>query len=91
MIFRQFLAKPGHRPIEVMQVEALDAVDPVILPPAVRRAIGATAKQPMQNGEEHRPFQRKIIFARAGEVVGRQAPKEASANAPPTLMEPTVG
>ena len=68
LIFRQFLAKPGHRPIEVMQVEALDAVDPVILPPAVRRAIGATAKQPMQNGEEHRPFQRKIIFARAGEA-----------------------
>ena len=35
LIFRQFLAEPGHRPIEVMQVEALDAVDAVILPPAV--------------------------------------------------------
>ena len=44
LIFGQLLAKPGHRPVEVMQVEILDPIDPVILPPAVRRSIGAARK-----------------------------------------------
>jgi hypothetical protein len=44
LIFGQLLAKPGHRPVEVMQVEVLDPIDPVILPPAVRRSIGAARK-----------------------------------------------
>ena len=63
LILGQFLAEPGHRPIEVMQVEALDALDPVILPPAVRRPVRAAAKQPMQNGQDHRALQRKIMPA----------------------------
>ena len=37
LIFAQFLAQPSHRPIKVMQVEILDAIDCVILAPAVRQ------------------------------------------------------
>ena len=33
LIFSQFLAEPGRRAVEMMQVEALDALDPVIFPP----------------------------------------------------------
>ncbi len=52
-----------------MQVEALDALDPVILAPAIRRAIRAASEQAVQNGEEHRALQRKTMLARAGEVL----------------------
>ena len=69
LILRQFLAEPGHRAIKVMQIEPLDALDPVVLPPAVRRSIGAARKQAMQNGEEHRALQREIMLARAGQAL----------------------
>src|SRR5271165_2837490 len=69
LILAQFLAKPSHRAIKVMQIELLDALDPVVLPPSVRRAIGAARKQAMQNGEEHRALQREIMMARAGQVL----------------------
>ena len=68
LVFGQLFAEPGHRPIEMMQVEALDALDPVILPPAVRRPIRAAGEQAVQNGEEHRALQREIMLAGAGEV-----------------------
>src|SRR5260370_40782940 len=51
-----------------MQEVAQKAVDGAILPPVVRIEIRTAAKQPMQNGEEHRALQRKIIFAQAGEA-----------------------
>jgi hypothetical protein len=39
---RQFLAEPRHCPIELMQVEPVDAGDAVVvLAPAIRRAVGA--------------------------------------------------
>ena len=82
LIFGQFLAEPGHRPIEVMQVEVLDAIDPVILPPAVRRPIGAAAKQAMQNGEKHRAFEREVMLARTGEVLDRPSGNRS----PPTIV-----
>ena len=69
LIFAQLLAEPGHRPIEMMQIEPLDAVDRVILAPAIRRAVGAAGEQPVQHGEEHRALQRKTVLARAGEVL----------------------
>ena len=68
LIFPLLLAEPSHRPVEVMQIEILDAIDRVILAPAVRRAIGATREQAMQNGEKHRAFERKTVFAGTGEV-----------------------
>ena len=67
LIFRQFPAEPSHRAVKMMQIEALDAPDPVIQPPPIRRPVGAARKQPMQNGEEHRALQREIMMARAGQ------------------------
>ena len=60
---RQFLAQPRHRPIEVMQIEPVDAGDPVVLAPTVRCPIGAAAEQPVQHGQEQRPLQRKAVLA----------------------------
>ena len=45
LVFLEFFAEPGHGAIEVMQAEALDALDPVILPPAVGGAIRAARNQ----------------------------------------------
>ena len=67
LVFGQLLAEPGHRPVKMMQIEALDAPDPVIQPPPIRRPVGAARKQAMQNGEEHRALQREIMMARAGQ------------------------
>ena len=53
---RQFLAQPSHRPVQMMQIEAFHPGDPVVVPPAIRRPVGAAAKQLMQHGEEHRPL-----------------------------------
>jgi hypothetical protein len=62
-VARQFLAQPRHRPIKVMQVEPLDAVDPVVLAPAVRRPIGPAREQAVQHGEEDRTFERELVLA----------------------------
>ncbi len=35
-VFRQFLAEPGHRPIEMVQLQRLGAGDPVVLAPTHR-------------------------------------------------------
>lgn len=52
-----------------MQIEALDAVEPVILPPPVRGAIRTATEKAVQNGEEHRPLQREIMMVRTAEVL----------------------
>jgi hypothetical protein len=46
------LPQPCHRPIEVMQVEAVDPGDPVVLAPAIRRAVGAADEQSVEHGEK---------------------------------------
>ena len=73
ILLRQHLTEPGHRPIKLMQIEGVDAVDPVVLAPAIRRAIGAADEQPVQHGEEHRSFQRKAVLARAGQFINHRA------------------
>jgi hypothetical protein len=57
----------------MMQFESLDPLDPIILPPAVRRTVRAAGKQPMQNGEEQRALQREIMLARAGQALDHAA------------------
>jgi len=44
---RQCLAEPGHRPVEMVQLQRLDAGDPVVLAPAIGGQIRATAHQPV--------------------------------------------
>ena len=68
LIFAQLFAQPSHRAVKVMQVETLDAIDGVILAPAIRRPIGTAGEQAMQNGEKHRAFERKAVLAGTGEV-----------------------
>ena len=68
LLLRQFLAQPRHRPIEMMQIEPLDAGDGVILAPAIGGAIGAAHEQPVQHGEEHRALQRKAVLALARQL-----------------------
>jgi hypothetical protein len=70
---RQFLAEPRHCPIELMQVEPVDAGDAVVVrAPAIRRAVGAADEQPVQHSEEHCWFQGEAVFARACELHDRR-------------------
>ena len=69
------LAQPGHGPVEMMKLKPLRTLDPIIVPPAIRRPIRAAAKQPVQYGQEHRPLHRKRKLALAGELLDhRPAP-----------------
>ena len=66
---RQFLAEPSHRPIEMMQFETLDAIDPVILPPPIGGPVGSAGEQAMQHGEEDGAFERKPMLTLARELL----------------------
>ena len=74
LVFGKLLAEPRHGAIEMMQFEPLDAVDAIILAPAIGSAIRTAAKQAMQHGQERRALQREVMFSRA-----RQALDHASA------------
>jgi len=47
LLGRQRFAEPGHRPVEMMQLERLGAGDPIVLAPAIGRQIRAAAHQPV--------------------------------------------
>ena len=64
----QLLAQPGHRPVEMMQIEPLDADDGVILAPAIGGAVGAADEQPVQHREEHGALKRKTVLAFARQL-----------------------
>ena len=64
----QFLAKPGHRPIEVVQRKALRTWDLVVLHPALAGAIRARDHDPVQHGDEDRALDVELEAA-AGETV----------------------
>jgi len=74
LVFGKLLAEPRHGAIEMMQFEPLDAVDAIILAPAIGSAIRTAATQAMQHGQERRALQREVMFSRA-----RQALDHASA------------
>src|SRR5207253_8843686 len=48
LLLRQFLAQPRHRAIEMVQVESGNAVDRIVVLPALGGTVGAAHKQPMQ-------------------------------------------
>ena len=68
LLLGQLLAQPGHRPVEMMQIEPLDADDGVILAPAIRGAVGAADEQPVQHREEHGALKRKTVLAFARQL-----------------------
>ena len=69
----QLLTKPRHRPIEMVQIEPLDAGDRIVLAPAIRGPIGAAHEQAVQYGEQHRPLQRELVPPRPGEFGNHRA------------------
>ena len=48
-----------------MQFEPVDAIDAIILAPAVGGAVRAAAEQAVQHGQERRALQREVMLARA--------------------------
>ena len=64
LVFRQFLAQPRHRAIEMMQFDPVDAVDAIILAPAIGGAVRAAADEAVQHGQKRRALQRELMVAR---------------------------
>jgi len=64
----EFLAEPGHRAVEVMQVKIVAASDAIVLAPAVGGEIRTAPHQSMQHSEKHRALQREMIPALACEA-----------------------
>ena len=69
LVLRKLLAEPRHRAIKVMQFDPVDAVDAVILAPAVGGAVRAAADEAVQHGQERRALQRELVVARAGQAL----------------------
>src|SRR6516225_2099253 len=75
LLLRQFLAQPGHRPIEMMQIEPLNADDGVVLASAIarqladHRAAAGLLPQPLDHQCSSDPtygdLDRRIIASRA--------------------------
>src|SRR5574337_553130 len=64
LILGKLLAQPRHRAVEMMQLDSVDAVDAVILAPAVGGAVGAAADEAVQHGQERRALQPELMLAR---------------------------
>ena len=73
LLRRQLVPQPRHRPIEMVQIEPLDAGDRIVLAPAIRGPIGAAHEQAVQYGEQHRPLQRELVPPRPGEFGNHRA------------------
>jgi hypothetical protein len=57
------LAEPGHRPVEVMQLQLLDPGNPVVGHPFLAAAIRARHEQPVQDAGEHGALDSKLKTA----------------------------
>src|SRR5262249_52821947 len=63
----QFVAKPPHRPVELVQIEAGDPVDDQAVPPLLRCAVRAGIEQAMQDSQKHSPFEIELDLAFGGQ------------------------
>ncbi len=79
LVFGKLLAEPRHGAIEMMQLEAVDAIDAIILAPAIGGAVRAAAEQAVQHGQERRALQREVMLAR---------PRQAFDHAPAARLLP---
>src|SRR4051812_35464548 len=52
----QFLAEPGHGPVEGVETEAVAAPDLIVGPPLVGGPVAAGGEEAMEDGEEDRPL-----------------------------------
>ena len=69
----QFLAQPRHRPIEMVQPQALDPGDGVVVHPFLARPVRARHEQPVQHAHEHRPLDREAEPAAVHKLLHRIA------------------
>src|SRR5271157_5449562 len=65
LVFGKLLAEPRHGAIKMMQCEPVDAIDAIILAPAVGGAVRAAAEKAVQHGQERCALQREVMLARA--------------------------
>ena len=89
LVFRQLLAQPRHRAIKMMQLDPADAVDAVVLAPAVGGAVRAATDETVQHGQERRAPQREVMAARSRQALDQglwpplsMAPQNSSKVAP---------
>src|SRR4051794_199469 len=69
LILGQFLSEPGHGPVEVVQLEAVAALDLVVLPPPVGGPVAARGEEAMQDGQEDRPLDVELEAASLQELL----------------------
>src|SRR5208283_5327029 len=77
------LAEPGHRPVEVMQVDLVHAADGVGGPPLLRGAIRTRIHDPMEDGQEDGALDRKFKLAIGQEVFDHRSERAV----PPEPLE----
>src|SRR4029079_12077215 len=65
----QFLAEPGHGPVEVMELERIAPVDLVVRPPLVGGPVAAGVEEAMQDGEEDGPLDVELESATSQELL----------------------
>jgi hypothetical protein len=69
----QFLAKPGHGAVEVMELEAVAGPDLVVGPPLVGGPVTAGGEEAMEDGEEDRPLDIELEAASLQELLDNVA------------------
>lgn len=58
--FRKDLSQPGHGPVEMVQVQAADALNGVVVLPLLSSTVAAGREEAMQHGEENGPLDGKL-------------------------------
>ena len=87
------LAQKGHGPVQVVQLQRLDAWDPVVVSPSLRGPITPRPEQAMQHGQEDRPLHREVEPPRRqllGQGIGdpRRVPQRAKHQVGADLRQP---
>ena len=63
LLVGKLLTQPGDRPVQVVQVDAVEPAKPVALQPLVAGPVGAGDAQPVQHAGEDRPLDREVELA----------------------------
>src|SRR5271165_1760212 len=69
----QFFTQPAHRTIQLVQLQAVSAIDVIGLQPLLAGTIGAGDHQPMQYAGKHRALERKAEATPFGELLDHLA------------------
>jgi hypothetical protein len=69
LVLGQLLAQPGHSPVEVMQLQAVAALDLVVGLPLVGSPVAAGGEEAMERGEEDGPLDVELEVAPVQELL----------------------